>query len=224
MNSYNPNNLDPYYIRKELYYRFLFCKLCTCLNADSFRQNRDSIEKVGKSIIESSNREIIILASEYYLNLEKQIALCYDALQPKKIWREIALEFQEAKEQNPDIWIYGIEYGWIEARFDLSKFYPHTEIPYHAKIGLGYHGGGWEIEERFLLEDSFFVLLKAKTEFDEFIRLTELEKENNPDPNFQNSNIGIHNANVATYSRLTVISFYSFLECFVNSVGEDLTC
>ncbi len=110
---------------------------------------------------------------------------------------------------------------------DLVNYCRYDYTPYHFKVGLVVHKGRGEIEENFLLQDSFMCLVKAqknlknledfgssekkkfkskdKIEFDKdtLDSLTDLKYE------------------ASFYSRLTIISFYSFLECFVNSIGFD---
>jgi len=95
------------------------------------------------------------------------------------------------------------------------------DLPYHANVGAGYQAFGYSVEEDLLLRDAFLLLVKAQKEFEKLDnKIKGAEKEKQP----MEKLFEIYNQlaeNVATYSRLCVLSFYAFIECLVNSIGED---
>ena len=93
-------------------------------------------------------------------------------------------------------------------------------MPYHARIGVGHHAGNAAVEEEFLLRDAFFMLAKCQVSLARLERFRgELQTESLTGSRYKL--VSMFNQNVATYARYAVFGFYSFVECFVNSIGED---
>ncbi|RXG21004.1 hypothetical protein DSM02_2375 [Leeuwenhoekiella polynyae] len=119
----------------------------------------------------------------------------------------------------------GIDYGWFEKFMDLSNFYHYNYVPYHYKIGIFGHKGLGGIEEEFLLKDSFNLLVKAQYFFDVLLKYGEILKQEEAKgqkfTNEKRSELTELNYEVAVNSRLSIVSFFSFIECFVNSIGHD---
>jgi hypothetical protein len=142
----------------------------------------------------------------------------------KKDYQVIAGAWNNLFKEKQDVFSYGIDFGWLNEQLDLAAFQPYSHMPYHFKIGLAAHKGYFGIEEEFLLKDAFSALLKAEKYFnllEKFGELKKLEqsvdkKEFDKQTYRQITNIKYE---VSAYSRLTIISFYSFVESFVNSIG-----
>jgi hypothetical protein len=138
--------------------------------------------------------------------------------------KDTAQEFKQFFEGN-DILSYGLKYGWLENQMDLSylNFYPDT--PYHYRIGVGAHRGNGSIEEDFLLKDAFSVLVKAKLShelLEEFGSKLKHDEEVSGTEGFSQvlyTQIADVKFDLSAYCRLSIISFYAFVEGFVNSVG-----
>jgi hypothetical protein len=114
----------------------------------------------------------------------------------------------------------GVSYGWLATRFDCSRLDIPDDMPYHARIGVGHHAGNAAVKEDFLLRDAFFMLAKCQLSLVRLERFRgELQTESVAKSRYKL--VSIFNQNVATYARYAVFGFYSFVECFVNSVGED---
>lgn len=96
-------------------------------------------------------------------------------------------------------------------------------LPYQTKIGLGAHAGRANIEDQFLLKDAFYILNKSNNTFDLIVKYGNLLKENDKKvlSKEEYNKITKIKFNSVTYSRLTLISFYSFIEAFVNIRGFD---
>ena len=117
--------------------------------------------------------------------------------------------------------------GWLEEQVDLTNFYTYDYTPYHFKIGLVIHKGRGEIEENFLLQDSFTCLVKARKRLillDDFGKSQKEKFKSKGESKFDKEtldSLNILKYEVSFYSRLTIISFFSFLESFINSIGFD---
>lgn len=73
--------------------------------------------------------------------------------------------------------------------------------------------------------DSFNLLVKAQYFFDLLLKHDEVlkleESKGQKISNEKRSELTELNLEVAVNSRLSIVSFYSFIECFVNSIGHD---
>ena len=183
-------------------------------------------------------RDSLLASNEFVKNADKtqikKIKELSDKLQKSLIFfnqnallkgniDEIALSFDTYYLKNQECYTYGVEYGWLNDLIDCSKLGYPSDLPYQTRIGIGHHAGALSVEEGFLLHDSFYLLLKARESFND---LSEYSKKWAPKIKSKriddvNHNFGIANQNVAIHSRLCILSFYSFLESFVNSVGYD---
>jgi hypothetical protein len=120
---------------------------------------------------------------------------------------------------------YGITYGWLEELMDLRNYRLYDYVPYQFRIGLVAHKGHFGIEEEFLLKDSFNAFVKAENYYDTLLEFGNVEKikhekigskEFDPDTYMQITDLKYE---VSAFSRLSIISFYAFIESFINSVG-----
>ena len=96
------------------------------------------------------------------------------------------------------------------------------DLPFHARVGIGQNAGTYMVEEEFLLFDAFFFLIKTRNAVNQMETASEeiSQQSKSIDQNTKHI-LSTLNINVATYARISVTSFYSFVECFVNSIGED---
>lgn len=145
---------------------------------------------------------------------------------PKKPIAVIASAFNEFFRNGENPFITGLQFGWLDSVMDLSAKRWPSDLPYHTKIGLGHHAGYANTEDEFLLRDSFYVFLKAEEAYGNLLKLRDsLDKktdlmEANFDKNLYDR-LNLLKFNISTYSRLSIVTFYSFLESFVNSIGFD---
>ncbi|NOX34395.1 MAG: hypothetical protein GXP56_11790 [Deltaproteobacteria bacterium] len=68
--------------------------------------------------------------------------------------------------------------------------------------------------------------LKAEEVYKNLLKLRDVLKDKNDviESNFDKDSydkLNLLKFNVSAYSRLAIISFYSFMECFVNTIGFD---
>lgn len=183
---------------------------------------RTVIEEVGKFIntdneIEflSKEKQITEFINSYYFKLK-------EAFPPLINLRQIKKQFDSFGEEGINIYSVGIEYGWLQKVIDCSRIPYPRDMPYHTRIGLGAHSNSIKVEEEFLVRDACFMLIQAEESFRNMYEYRHsLEKNNSYDEELAIKIIGDFNQTVATYSRLSVLSFYSFIEAFINSIGYD---
>jgi hypothetical protein len=178
-------------------------------------------------IVKSSRQEI----EQKLPNYEHKFNRIFDTIRLKyplkRDYRDIAKDWNNKFKDNKEIFSNGIMIGWLEEQIDLSKFYQYDYAPYHFRIGLVNNKGRGEIEENFLLQDSFTSLIKAKkllSDLDSFGKQQKEQHKSQGRINFDKETLDSLNAlkyGICFYSRITIVSFFSFLESFVNSIGFD---
>lgn len=199
-----------------------FCNEIDFNEFNSFSQDFNNVRK------ESSVSEMGEKLPFYENELNKYHSLVKDKYVLKVDFRIIAKEWNNLFKEDKEVLNNGIFIGWLEQFIDLKTFYRYDYYPYHFKIALAGKKGQGEIEEHFLLRDAFKCLYKAKKNlvflksFSDKIQL-DFEKNNRTALDSQTlSDLNSIKFDICFYSRLTIISFYSFLECYVNSIGFDI--
>lgn len=172
-------------------------------------------------ILEVSNHPKIISSGLKLLKNTKKLIEPYKKQFPLKTdIHKIAFEFNELfKKEKP--YSTGLEFGWLDNLMDCTKLY--GELPFHARIGIGHHAGHISVEEKFLLEDAFCMLILAENTYVEMHKKRSEIKEKDSEVKII-KNLRDFNKNVCTYSRLGVLSFFAFIEAFVNGIGYDFKC
>jgi hypothetical protein len=119
------------------------------IEIDNFlkRSNKQEIIKKGPDIISLLNSII-----ERYKNL----------CPPKKTLETIAVSFNKLCKDNKNIYSFGLDYGWVQSVMDFSRIRFLKDLPLHSKIGIGHHAGFASVEEVYLLNDAFFILVLAE--------------------------------------------------------------
>lgn len=149
----------------------------------------------------------------------------YRTIAPLKVQFEtITNDFNALCASNQELYSYGIEYQWLDERMDCSKMGLPDDLPWHARIGLRHHSGLVAIEEEFLLRDAFYLLESAEDSYRNLNaygdEISKSGQERNPTGL---KDLRLINFDVAANSRLCVVTFFSFIEAFVNSVGYDFS-
>ncbi|MDB5776787.1 MAG: hypothetical protein JWP38_2920 [Herbaspirillum sp.] len=134
--------------------------------------------------------------------------------------RQIAQDFRDLSDQT-DVWRLGVPYEWLQDRFASQGIMADPSLPPHAKIGIGVHAGNASVEEVFLLEDIYFLLVRAETAFKRMNAKADLLHKSMQEwkDGSGYETLAILNGEVGTFSRLSVVSAAAFVEAFVNSVG-----
>jgi hypothetical protein len=177
-------------------------------------------DETGAWVDTASEKEIRKRARKVIGLLDKLVTESQRQLPPRKDWRDIAAEHWQRLAATEFSLSNGVPCGWLVERFDCSRLHIPDDMPYHARIGVGHHAGNAAVEEDFLLRDAFFMLAKCQLSLARLERFRgELRTESAAKSGYKL--VSMFNQNVATYGRYAVFGFYSFVECFVNSVGED---
>lgn len=179
------------------------------------------INSTYKFVKNSSKFELISKLPEIKIILNQFVEQYMKEFPLKKAISQVAYEWNSFFKEGKNPLGYGINYGWLEEQMDLSKLYNYNYVPYHYKVGLYAHAGYGGVEEDVLLKDAFTTLVKTDKAFkllNEYGLHIKKEDINNIS-NEEYKRISDIKFEVCSYSRLTVISFYAFVECFVNSVG-----
>jgi hypothetical protein len=209
-------------IRQELIVQHNYLQLVNSLilQDNSRAVVNEKLSFVTDFLENATSKEMRAHGKELLISLKKITDHSSKYLPRRKPIVQIALEFNKLC-QNSDVWRYGIPYGWASKSFDLSELQIDTDLPPHAKLGIGVHAGKASVEEAFLLEDMFILLARAEDMYKSMIAFGE-QLKSSPDKSFDQtiySKLSVLNSEVCTYSRLCVINSAAFVEAFVNSVG-----
>ena len=202
----------------------MMASFCDDIN---FEEYNSLMQNLHQLIIGSDKEAIEKEINVYKEKLNKILKEIIPKYHPKRSFSEIAFDWNHKFIENKEFLSYGIDIGWLEKQVDLSNYYRYDYTPYHFKVGLVVHKGRGEIEENYILLDSFTALIKAKRLLkrlensgkslkDEFLAngKTKFDKKALDYLNFIKYEVSF-------YSRMAVVSFFSFLESFVNSIGFD---
>ena len=151
--------------------------------------------------------------------------LLQDALRrlpPRRDWREIACEFSQLCHGHAVSWADGLPFGWLAERFDCRPISLPDDMPFHARIGIGHHAGRQAVEEDSFLRDAFYFLVRANRLMDRMQVLQDRNRNRSQEESAAEFlQMRVLGENTATQARTAVLTFHHFVECFVNSVGED---
>jgi len=213
-------------IKEELNYHIVYFQFMSSLipieKGGLSKENRDFIVNTFDFITKFKPQSID--EGKALLTTLKEKCLFFQNTFPLKVSLEVAaIKFSEKMHENKELYSCGLEHGFLQELINCSNLGHPEDLPYHARIGIGGHASFAAIEEEFLLEDAFFLLIKAENAYETLHKYGEYCKKNNllPPDKKQLSELTVLNQNVATYSRLCVVSFFSFVEAFVNSIGHD---
>lgn len=178
----------------------------------------------ASDFLNNANREELLIKGPVLIKfLQAGVDESKKLCPPRIPIEQIAQEFNEIYLKNKDIYHQGLECGWLQKAMDCSKLLHVPDFPYHTRIGLGEHAGFASIEEDFLLKDAFFLLALAEEAHERMhAHFKEWKKtDKTKDSESVHRVFGSANQDVAAYSRLCILSFFSFVEAFVNSTGHD---
>lgn len=178
----------------------------------------DFFEKAPDEDIATELPEIRRTLEKYAIPLILQFPLKTNLNTITEKWKEFSKGDQE-------IYSYGLEYGWLEEHLDLKNFPLYNYVPYHFRLGLVGDKGHCYIEEDNLLKDAFNMLLKAEHYYLVLSKYGKLQMELSQAKGNLEFEKDIYTKithvkfEVSSSSRLTILSFYAFIEAFVNSIG-----
>lgn len=212
-------------IKNKLMVYLVYLQLMTSLSKRGITNKnvRDSLIEAS-DFLKKASRDELMNKGPILIRLLQVGVNQYKRLFPPRVpVEQIAKEFNDIYLKDKDIYSQGLEYGWLQEVMDCSKLIRIPDFPYHTRIGLGEHAGSASIEDEFLLRDAFFMLSLADEAHE---RMHAHFKEWKKTDKIKDSDL-VHkvfvtaNQDIATYSRLCVLSFFSFVEAFVNSSAYD---
>ncbi|MGY4539423.1 hypothetical protein ACVW0P_003857 [Mucilaginibacter sp. UYNi724] len=203
----------------ELYLEYIELMAAVLPNFD-YHTTKKSVEQTRLFLKAGTKLELAQRLPELKALLEKQAKSLMKDCPPKKTIEHIANEFAGLKIKE-DIINTGVTYAFLNELLDLKKFNWYADTPYHYRISVGALKGGGGIEEEFLLKDAFTLYQKAETNFALLETLSKVFNRQKPSDNTIDGNVTDIKYEVANYSRLSVLTFYSFIECLINSIGFD---
>jgi hypothetical protein len=192
----------------------------------NFNEIKEIVNSTNQFIRNSPEREIREKLPEIKVVLGKMITVFMNKFPLKRQLNLITKEFNSFFKKGEEVYTYGLEHGWLDQQMDLKELGYYDDTPYHFRIGLGTHRGKGSIEEDFLIKDAFNIRVKAERYhnllmvYGEQLKKTQ-EEGKNEFTNELYSQITELKFEVCAFSRLTIVSFYSFIEGFVNSVGHS---
>ncbi len=214
-------------IRNHLIYIQLMTSLSTGkdnpIKNPQMKQNLIEVDEKLKPM----NHDSLVNQGPFIVDKLKSLSSYFiDKYPLRKSINEIALEFNEFFKQGYNPFSTGIKYGWLVSVMDVDKKQWPKDLPYQTRIGIGHNAGRASTEDEYLLRDAFYMFAKAEYIYQHLSALINNLKgkgktlEQNYD-NKLHDKLNSLKFNLSSYARLSVISFYSFIECFVNSIGYD---
>lgn len=204
-------------LRTQLEWKYLFLKFVGNLVTPEQLYDNDSrilIDKTENYVYHPIQLDFLGQFDDISHQLDKLIAEATGVLPLKLTPEEIAKEFKRLlNEEGKKIYRNGVPFGWLNNFIDCTYLKLPSDLPYHARIGLWIHAGYFNVEERFLLEDAFFLLEIANVCYNKLLLAASQTEEYGI--------LGKGNQNVGSAARLCIFSFYAFVEAFVNSIGSD---
>jgi len=217
-------------IRNELTVHLVYLQLMTSLapkdkGGISNKTVRESLVETSEFLNKADEDEIVNKGPILINHLQKAVDWYKESFPPKIPVEQITEEFNKFFSKNREPYSWGLECGWLQKVMDCSNMGFPEDFPFHARIGIGHHAGFGSIEEGFLLRDAFFILALSEESYKNMHAYARFWKESNKtdDPKLVNKILRTANQDVATYVRLSILSFFSFVEAFVNSVGYDFS-
>ena len=215
-------------IRNQLTVHLVYLQLMTSLmpkdkGGISNKTVRESLIETSEFLNKANEDEIVNKGPILINHLQRAVDWYKESFPPKIPLEQITEEFNKFFTKNRDTYSWGLEYGWLQKVMDCSKMGFPEDLPFHARIGIGHHAGFGCVVEEFLLRDAFFMLALSEESYNKMDAYARFWKESNKtdNPELVNKIFGAANQNVATYARLSILSFFSFVEAFVNSIGYD---
>jgi len=203
---------------KHVFLRFVHVVAPGALHDNSFGK---MLEATSDFIYQATSEDFLARAASISATLDDWVTRGVKFLPTKVSIEKIAKEFAKLlNKQGDTLYSNGVTFGWLSCLIDCTALGLRADLPYHAKIGLGAHAGQASVEEAFLLHDAFFLLEIAKVCHDKMVlAASRFSTIKSTDRTYRV--VSTANQNVGSAARLSVFSFYAFVEAFVNSVGND---
>lgn len=117
---------------------------------------RRFLSTVGELTKETDASDLKARGPQFLSVLARMVSASSTLLPCRVAVEEVARDFQKLSHET-DVLRFGVPYGWLAERFEVSALPLPPDLPFHAKVGVGHHAGNASVEELFLLEDAFFL-------------------------------------------------------------------
>ena len=214
-------------IRRELIVTAVYLQLMTSIDPTESGINNPQVHaalKEALAFVDEANPAEMQRRGRSALALLQPVRATYAELAAPKIpIEQIAADFSVLCRDDKALYSNGLELHWLWKRMHIEDLGFAPDPPLHARVGLGVHAGFSSVEEEFLLRDAFYMLALAEHAADALDALSESwrQRETPIDRREAHRTATPINQNVASCSRLAIVSFHSFVESFVNSVAHD---
>jgi len=137
---------------------------------------------------------------------------------PRKPLPEISEAINELLIKNSnELRDYGVQVSWLKDLMDIENYLSIDDFPNQTYVHIGDKRGQWKNDEYMLLKDAFNLLVKTQNSFELFEKTGEKLQENKKN----DSRLHLLYFDTSCFGRTTVLSFYAFFECFLNSMGYN---
>ncbi len=203
------------------YHSFLELAWAVCTDHSPASEGfRTGLNSASEFLRTASSRDIRERGKELDVFLGQVVRDHEKMLPRKRSVQEIAHDFRLLIKAEPDVWLFGIPCGWLSDRFDVSRLRQTEDLPVHARVGIGLHAGRVSVEEVGLLQDTFFLLVRARKSSEAMERYAKLQRIEDSQKCLDGyGGLNALNSSVCTYSRLGVLTAVAFVEALVNSIG-----
>jgi len=194
-------------IKNELTIYLVYLQLMASLTPKhkggiSNKKIRSGLVEVSE-FLKAPDKDNLFKKGPVLIKLLKTAAKDYESMFPPKVSvAQVACEFDQLYLRNKEIYSFGLEYGWLQELMDCSNMGFPDGLPFHTRIGLGWHAGFDSVEEEFLLRDAFFLLVLAEESYKKMHAYAKHQDRlgKADDPRTINEIFGSANQNVAMYN------------------------
>lgn len=155
-------------------------------------------------------------------NVLENIAKPFLEKYPLKVsFESFVKDIAEEHSNNVESKRFVVQAGWLKQRMDIKNYLKIKDYPFQTEFGIGVKKGTFKVDEDMFLKDAFNAFSKAKFLYEEFTKFSEkIIREGNIHQE-KNNGIALLHFEISFYCRTTVLTFYAFIESFVNSIGYN---
>ena len=179
------------------------------------KQNLDDL----RSIVNDATDEQIVCLAPQAIDSVCNVIKNMEGMLPPKIPRgQIAIDFNELCKCGDFDWSTGIEYYWINQRFNCDHLGIPSGFPLHGIVGVGQHAGHLVAQEQLLLRDAYLVrarVIKGGMTIDKS-RNSSLPIDEDHKYSLRQASAG-----VCREAKGCISLLFALVECLMNSVGEN---
>ena len=211
-------------IAEELLAKSTYIQLCALImqGGTASHYTNNGFHLIDSFIRTAGKKELLDQGPELLKLIEPLFQTSLKNFPPRKDLNEIANQFIQFQKENPDYRGNGILYGWLNDLIDCKNL-SSEPLPSHARVGVNLHAGKIVIEESIILRDAFFFLVLAEQQLEKLLSLQKVGNMALPkdleEARYERGMI--YNSNVGTFSRMSLLNFFSFIEAYVNGIGLD---